>query len=149
MQVAVLKRVQVWVCLTGVNLRIGADTTIPTTVPLDDGVNYVFFTTALPPNTNAETDIYTGACYPPTIAFQRTADMRFNSTTTFIYDSTDTQNLLAGQVDFYGVCLHELGHFIGLAHHTDTTNLMYFAGNTGPKSAADRKRLIVSTSCSA
>jgi hypothetical protein len=39
---------------------------------------------------------------------------------------------------FYGVCLHELGHFIELNHVTTPTDLMYYTANQGPIAAANR-----------
>jgi predicted Zn-dependent protease len=47
---------------------------------------------------------------------------------------------------FYGVCLHELGHFIGLNHTTADSDLMFWTANGGPISIINRQELWKTTS---
>ena len=72
--------------------------------------------------------------------------MAFNANKNFIYDSTGTMPIPLGSSDFYGTCLHELGHFEQLGHHNDPNNLMFWTGNAGPLAITQLKRLAISTS---
>jgi len=132
-----------WICMTGVNWIVGADTTITFNSTVADNVNYISFTN------DSLTPAITASTYPKNIsctgygAVLSEADMLFNGNKTFVYDTTLSQNIPSGQIDFYGVCLHELGHFIGLGHSTDPTNLMYYSGLTGYIASANRKSLVM------
>ena len=132
-----------WTCLTGVNWIVGADTTITFNSTVPDNVNYISFTNdSLPIAINASTYPRNTPCTGYGAVLTE-ADMLFNGNKTFVYDTTLTQNIQVGQVDFYGVCLHELGHFIGLAHSTDLTNIMYYAGFNGYIQSINRKTLVI------
>ena len=145
------KALRDWKCMTGVNINIGRDTTIANFNPFtSNGINYVSFSsTLLGGSTNstvAETDLITIACGNDISAVLKKADMTFNANKTFIYDSTSMIVVATGESDFYGTVLHELGHFIGLRHHSDPNNLMYWTGNAGPLNGATVKRLALSIS---
>jgi hypothetical protein len=137
-----------WVCMTGANLIIGSDTSIVFNSHVNDGTNYISFTSdSLSITENAKTFFNMLTCSSnlnATDAYE--VDMLFNANQTWVYDTT--VNIPSGQVDFYGVCLHELGHFLGLAHNVKTNELMYYGGNTGFISAANRKRLLPNTDAS-
>lgn len=135
--------VQQWVCYTGAALTIGSDTIINDTGQAV-GINYVFFTNNLNlvnSHTVAETAPTTQTCnaFGQTVLLR--ADIYFNKSIFFIYDTSNTFFIGAGQYDFYGVCLHELGHFLQLGHSKDKTSLMYYTANGGPLSPAQRIRL--------
>ncbi len=137
-----------WKCFTGVNIILGTDTTITGYVPgTPNGLNYVSFSpTALGTNIVALTSTQSSICGTNLADVMKKADITFNSNKVFVYDSTTNINVPAGQSDFYGTALHELGHYIGLRHHSDPSNLMYWTGNIGPLTIATVKRLAISSS---
>jgi hypothetical protein len=139
------KAMRDWICFSGANLQIGADTTMIYVDSVSDGVNYISFSSILSPGTAASTTLRPSTCGNGTASL-READMRFNSSTTFIYDSTGTVDIPYGDMDFYGVCLHELGHVIELAHNANPNDLMFWTANSGPLTASQRKRLVEYTS---
>jgi hypothetical protein len=136
-----------WTCLTGMNWKTGPDTTY-NYIPghFTPGLNYVFFTsdsTLIGQNTFAETAPDPYICFDDTNSMLD-AVMYFNADTTqikFVYDTTGTQAIPRGKGDYYGVCLHELGHFMQLNHTTGPSDLMYYAANTGPLDTAQRLNL--------
>jgi hypothetical protein len=139
------KAMRDWICFSGANFQIGADTSLIYVDSLSDGVNYISFSSSLNPYTAASTTLRPSSCGNGT-ATLREADMRFNTSTTFVYDSTGTVAIPSGDMDFYGVCLHELGHVVELAHNADPNDLMFWTANSGPLTAAQRKKLEVYTS---
>ncbi|HTA26341.1 MAG TPA: T9SS type A sorting domain-containing protein, partial [Bacteroidia bacterium] len=145
------KAVRDWVCYTGVNWTIGRDTVLAYNMayPHKVKVNYVFFTDSLPPKTVARTDRWAEACRFS--AQLKEGDMYFNADTSmhFVYDTTETVDIPPGEEDFYGDCLHELGHLIGLGHDVVRGNLMYWAANDGYIAAPNRITLASATAASA
>jgi hypothetical protein len=131
-----------WVCMTGVNLEIGKDTTITAANPImNDGVNYIFF---------GATSLLGGTQHWPEycasdVTSQKEGDIifknNFSAPYSFAYDTNTTHNIPANQYDFYETCTHELGHFIGLEHNVISTDLMYYGETTGNASAS-RKHLV-------
>jgi hypothetical protein len=57
----------------------------------------------------------------------------------FQYDTTGSENISPGLIDFFSVILHEIGHAHLLHHVGDQTDLMYYANSRGPISAPNRK----------
>ncbi|MBS1647893.1 MAG: lamin tail domain-containing protein [Bacteroidetes bacterium] len=134
-----IKAVKDWRCMTGANFIVGSDTVRPSPTAIDN-VNYVSFslgsTTAL-----AKTSSHISSCSNGSVG-QDEVDMQFiNNSSIFVYDSTYTQNIPNGKYDFYEVCLHEIGHAIGLCHNVIKSDLMYWDEQTNI-SSTNRKQLI-------
>ena len=130
------KAMRDWTCYTGVNWVVGKDTSFNFTFPIFVGVNYVSMGT-LSANDVAETYRDPNECTNFTDILSQ-AVIIFNSGESFVYDTTETVTINNGQADFYGVSLHELGHFIGLEHDVVTSHLMYWTANTNHILPANR-----------
>jgi hypothetical protein len=136
------KAVHDWVCLTGVNLEIGKDTTITNANPvMNDGVSYVFFGAS---PLLGGTQHWAEYCSTD-ITSLKEADIKFTTNFTFAYDTNTTHNIPAGEYDFYETATHELGHYLGLEHNVISTDLMYYNETPG-NAAAQRKHLVLGTS---
>ncbi len=150
------KAMRDWTCYTGMNWKIGIDTIIAFDInhpPSSKGINYVFFTDSLPSRSTlvARTALYNSGGCSDSIVVLKDAAMYFNADTNmhFVYDTIGTVTILRGEEDFYGVCLHELGHFIGLGHVVGDTALMYWTANEGSITSVNRITLASGKSKSA
>jgi len=141
------KAMRDWTCYTGMNWIVGKDTSFNYNPGFFVGVNYVFFDSLiLPTNVVAQTDRDPNYCSNYTTLLEQGV-LYFNKHFHFKYDTTETITIPIGYADFYGVCLHELGHFIGLEHVTEPYDLMYYTANiatTGSILPADRITLAAS-----
>jgi hypothetical protein len=120
------KAIKEWNCYTGVNWKLGPDTTLAKTK--QDKISNIYFTDTFPYNnilmatkpwylTNTDYDAI------DSITFTDEADISINNSINWSYDTTGT---FTDSVYFYDVILHELGHAHGLGHINDTKSLMYW-----------------------
>jgi len=127
------KAMRDWTCYTGINWIVGKDTSY-TYIPgnFSPGLNYVLFASGIMSNgTVAETSTNPNYCHNYTDVLLDGV-VAFNSfwNSKFVYDTLEVDTIKNGQADFYGVCLHELGHFLGLEHDVISNRLMYYTANT-------------------
>jgi hypothetical protein len=124
-----------WRCATGVNFKIGADTSL--NVVQNDLVNIVRwdeFPDTLPAGRLARTRVYFVDCLDgPEHAYQISEiDFTFNRNIPWNFDTTANSPTM---VDFYSVTLHEIGHAHGLEHVIDTAEVMNYKIGFGERNA--------------
>jgi len=117
-----------WICGTGVNWTIGANTTA--NIAANDNINSVRFSTAA--------DNYDAGVLGQTTSFFSSKDgVRWEATDIDVtFNKTVSWNFGSGtptsaQVDFQTVAMHELGHAQMLQHTKDVTDFMYAATANG------------------
>lgn len=123
---ALKKAMHEWVCATGINFIIIGDTTGLPNGKFDDNINHITFG-PLPQYAGAMiiTDFF--GCLGSTPDQHLFTDIDFiisDSLANWHFDTIG--NKPANKIDFYQMCLHELGHAIGHKHINDTTQLMYY-----------------------
>ena len=130
----VQQAIATWDCYTGVNWKLGKDTTGDTRLKLD-GVSSIYFTPTLPGNNLMETrpnidtlcsnngDSMTYV-YDADIAIRQIPAVGY----TWNYNISDTV-FPGNYFYFFDVLMHELGHAQLLNHVDDTTSLMYWSNN--------------------
>ncbi len=127
------KSLRDWRCLTGINLKIGNDTT---TLPLaDDGVSQVrrsIPSDLLPQGTLGLTISRRRICVDTTLRNLFPVDeidIVLRDTSFMFYDTIATPG--PSEADFYSLTMHELGHAHQLMHVLDPPSLMHFARSLG------------------
>jgi hypothetical protein len=143
------KAMRDWICATGVNLSIGKDTTIiGYNINMVTNTNYVAFDSAIFLHLSGAAETKPWLLHCDSMVVMGEGDIMFNSMKSnngpnFVYDTNyaPVDSIPKGEVDFYGTCLHELGHFIQIGHNSVDTDLMYYQANNGYIPANQRKRL--------
>jgi len=132
-----------WSCVTGVNWRRGADTTIAS-ISTSSAVCYIHFG-VIDTNTCAQTALHTARCgvadKVTSFGFDINIDTVYHH---YFYDPTGLQWQPAGYYDFYEIILHELGHAHTLAHVNDTNSIMYY-GVSNTSTAPNDRHLYLSS----
>jgi hypothetical protein len=126
------KAIRTWRCATGVNFKLGADTTYNTI--RRDSVNIVKWDDGpldnLPSNVLARTEVRLNEC--PDVAeqgyFARDIDFVFSRQQAWNFDTTLIDST---KWDFLSVALHEMGHGHLLYHVIDSTDLMHYSIDSG------------------
>lgn len=135
--VAVFRRsLQQWRCATGVNFKVGADTSL--NVLMNDFVNIVRwddFPDTLPAGRLALTRLYFVDCVDGSEHAYQISEIDFTFNRNFPWNF-DTTAVPPTQVDFYSVSLHEIGHAHGLTHVIDNNELMDYNIDIGQRSAS-------------
>lgn len=124
------KAIKDWTCLTGVNVKLGADTIIQE-FPKADKICYIKMENA---SNIADTNIvalttpnsYICSTQPP-LRVISDFDIQINKKylPKFFYDTTFA-TLPAYKIDFLEVMYHEIGHGLGLMHVIDSAAVMYY-----------------------
>ena len=128
-----------WRCTTGVNIRKGGTTAIATVAA--DGSSVVMFDNTLPAGVFARTTSqYNGAATGTcnlfnTVWYMSETDFQFNDPPKAGFTWQYGPGVpVATQYDFESVCLHELGHAIGLAHRNAVGQVMNYTIAAGASS---------------
>ena len=133
----IAKAIKDWVCLTGVNFEMGQDTsfndtTLNTTININDEISHIYLDTIKNSNAIARTyQRYLTLRNQCNSAWAVETDIIINQRFLSILqiDTILTNSISAGYYDFYHVILHELGHAHSLQHINDSTAVMYFKGD--------------------
>ena len=127
-----------WACETGINWRIGFNTT--TDASVNDGINIIRFDNGaeLPASTIGRCRTYSSGCTTMGVTtwYVSELDMTFNDDYTFHYGA----GLPGGsEMDFLSIALHELGHGHQLGHVINSSMIMHYSIGAG-----DQKRTLAS-----
>lgn len=134
-EVALKQALRQWRCATGVNFKIGADTSL--NVSGNDLVNLVRwddFPDTLATGRLARTTLYFVDCVVGQAPAYQISEIDFTVNREFAWNFGTTGNV-PSKVDFYSVALHEMGHAHGLEHVIDTNEVMYYKIAPGERKA--------------
>ncbi|MFA6922916.1 MAG: T9SS type A sorting domain-containing protein [Bacteroidales bacterium] len=130
------KAIHEWVCATGINWKLGTDTT---TLDNPDGICTIL-SAVLPPDvlmSTSFTDVKTCLSSYPKKFYIRSFDISINSTKNWQIDSGGI-DLQSGKYDFFQAIAHELGHGILLLHANQNNEVMFYASKAGYTIASNR-----------
>ena len=125
-----------WVCSTGLNFNISAETTEKKSAESDD-VNVVSFgeTDALGVTSSwysiCESTNADGELVDVDVSWSE-IDIIFNESISWGYE-----NVQPNEYDFNSVSKHEIGHALGFGHNINTNTLMHYATGTGPGASSN------------
>lgn len=155
MAALVHKALRTWTCVTGINWVVVDTTNIP--ISDIDNISIIYLT-----DTEFAGDTTLGLaesrkgqlCFDlndnnskfifwkeTDIALARYMNISNQTPVNWLYDSTYSQDLPTGAVDFYQTILHELGHAHYLGHVRESSEMMYYGILPGPVDASSRLKL--------
>ncbi len=134
-----------WNCKTGVDFKMGPTYTWLANTTLENDTSQIIVGT-LPAGVIMRTITRAYDC-PNQEKYVKEIDIIFSrdyvTLNNYLIDTTGTQDVPAGKVDFYTAILHEFGHAVGENHVLDKTSIMYYANeNDSLIGIPDSNRLI-------
>ena len=113
---------QQWQCETKIDFTLNQTATTNNTNNVNDGLSVLYFDASMSSSTFGVTLTSLDACSTTGRWYVTDVDLAMNGNTNFNFTLNPTG---AGQIDFYSVLLHELGHVRNLGHVLNGSQVMY------------------------
>ena len=113
---------QQWQCETNIDFTLDETTTTANTNNVNDGLSVLYFDTSMSSSVLGVTLTSLSACSASGRWYVADVDLAMNGNTNFNFTLNPTG---AGQIDYYSVVLHELGHVRNLGHVLNASQVMY------------------------
>ena len=113
---------QQWQCETKIDFTLNQTATTNNTNNVNDGLSVLYFDASMSSSTFGVTLTTLDACSTTGRWYVTDVDLAMNGNTNFNFTLNPTG---AGQIDFYSVLLHELGHVRNLGHVLNGSQVMY------------------------